>query len=697
MTLQKNSLVNDRYRILEVLGQGGMGTVFRALDENLGMEVALKENLFTTDEYNRQFRREATILASMRHGNLPRVSDHFEIEGQGQYLVMDYIEGEDLRQRMDRLGVLQDEEVIIMGAAICDALDYMHNRKPPILHRDIKPGNVKISPEGIVFLVDFGLAKVVSGSQATTTGARAMTPGYSSPEQYGTARTDHRSDIYSLGATLYAALTGVIPEDGLARAMDQVDLTPIRKRNPRVSRRLATVLDKSLATHPEDRYQSALEFKQALLMASAATRSPTTELTVPPPPPEVVQAIAEGRHETSSLLEQTDVDMSGQSSTRRRRLILRRLGQAAVLLLALGLIGWGAWSLWGRPAQPGPGAATPPVVSPQPEETLPAASETTPADEDAPVVVLTDEPIATSMADLNITPLFPGEEEVIAYSSNRTGSFQIWAVNIRTGEEVQVTNIPGGACQPEWSPDGLKIVFTSPCRANQDVYVDGRLFVINVDGTGLNVLPTGVGSSDASWSPDGHYILYTLAFDSIRSHIYRLDVVTGETVYMTGEQHLNFDPVWDPVNDRFAFVSTRGGGYRLYVMPNQPEAERITLTRSADRYNASPSFTPDGLQVVFVQRPTTTTGPSQFYRVAIEMLNLPNNLTYQEFRVSVGQLVEPEVDPSISPDGFQIAYESWPDGENHDIWIMFIDGTNRRRITNDPAFDFDPKWRPAQP
>ncbi|TAK11445.1 MAG: serine/threonine protein kinase, partial [Anaerolineae bacterium] len=219
MPLQKDSFVNNRYRILEVLGQGGMGTVFRALDENLGVEVALKENLFTTEEYSRQFRREATILASMRHPNLPRVSDHFEIDEQGQYLIMDYIEGEDLRQRMDRLGILEDEEIMIMGAALCDALDYMHNRNPSILHRDIKPGNVKISPEGIVYLVDFGLAKVVSGSQATTTGARAMTPGYSSPEQYGTARTDHRSDIYSLGATLYAALTGVIPEDGLARAM----------------------------------------------------------------------------------------------------------------------------------------------------------------------------------------------------------------------------------------------------------------------------------------------------------------------------------------------------------------------------------------------------------------------------------------------------------------------------------------------
>src|SRR5512133_636417 len=208
MTLERGALLHKRYRIVEILGQGGMGSVYRAVDENLGVDVAVKENLFTTDEYARQFRLEAVILANLRHPNMPRVTDHFVIVGQGQYLVMDYIEGEDLRQRMERVGILPEEEVILIGAAVCDALSYLGTRKTPIIHRDIKPGNVKITPQGQIFLVDFGLAKTMQGSQATTTGARAMTPGFSPPEQYGTARTDQRSDIFSLGATLYAALTG---------------------------------------------------------------------------------------------------------------------------------------------------------------------------------------------------------------------------------------------------------------------------------------------------------------------------------------------------------------------------------------------------------------------------------------------------------------------------------------------------------
>ena len=149
MLLERGALLNNRYRIIEILGQGGMGSVYKAVDENLGVEVAVKDNLFTTDEYARQFRREAVLLATLRHPNLPRVTDHFVIDGQGQYLVMDYIEGEDLRQRMDRTGTLGETEVIIIGAAICDALTYLSSCNPPIVHRDINPVTFELHPTDI--------------------------------------------------------------------------------------------------------------------------------------------------------------------------------------------------------------------------------------------------------------------------------------------------------------------------------------------------------------------------------------------------------------------------------------------------------------------------------------------------------------------------------------------------------------------
>ncbi len=269
MPLKQGSLLKDRYRIIEVLGQGGMGSIYRAVDENLGVEVAVKENLFTIEDYTRQFKREAVILASLRHPNLPRVTDHFSIADQGQYLIMDYVEGEDLQERMERIKVIPEEEVIVIGATICDALAYMHSHDPVVLHRDIKPGNVRITPREEIYLVDFGLAKIIRGDQTTSTGARAMTMGFSPPEQYGAARTDPRTDIYSLGATLYTALTGITPEDSLARTMDQEELTPVRERNPKVSRRVADAIEKALEVHPSNRFQMAAEFKNELLKAQS--------------------------------------------------------------------------------------------------------------------------------------------------------------------------------------------------------------------------------------------------------------------------------------------------------------------------------------------------------------------------------------------------------------------------------------------
>ncbi|MEJ2757052.1 MAG: serine/threonine-protein kinase [Anaerolineales bacterium] len=508
MTLDKNSLLNDRYRILEILGQGGMGAVYHARDENLGLDVAVKENLFTSEEYSRQFRREAVILATMRHPNLPRVIDHFEIVGQGQYMVMDFIEGEDLRQRMDRVGSLPDEEVIIIGAAICDALDYLHTRKPIILHRDIKPGNIKVNPDGQVYLVDFGLAQIVKGSQVTTTGARAMTPGYSSPEQYGTARTDERSDVYSLGATLYAAMTNTIPEDGLARAMDQADLTPIRKRNPRVSRKAAAAVEKALAVHPEDRYQTAKEFKAALLQSSNSTRQidRSDELTVVPPPPEVVAEVAAGKRMNAKGAQEPEI--TGSSHTRRRRIFWRRMRRLFIALMTLILLSGVVWTAAGMPGKemlddvvpaawlnwvfdytPTPtevvvtDTPTATVITDTPDPTMtntvsPTATRTptpthTPTITPTPTITLTPTqirvpgvPTATTLPQDYEMPL---EEEQIAFASQRSGNTQIWLYYCDDASFEPLTDVPFGACQ--WALAGFYFaLLAQPAGVHEYVY-----------------------------------------------------------------------------------------------------------------------------------------------------------------------------------------------------------------------------------
>jgi serine/threonine protein kinase len=275
MPLSKGQTLINRYRIVSLLGKGGFGAVYRAWDVNLGKPCAVKENLDVTENAQRQFQREATILAGLSHPNLPRVTDHFTIENQGQYLVMDFVEGEDLQSMVDRTGrPLPEDQAVDWILQICDALTYLHSQQPPIIHRDIKPANIRITPEGRAMLVDFGIAKIFDPHLRTTIGARAVTPGYSPFEQYGQGTTDRRSDVYALGATLYTLLTGKeLPESIQRISSDRI--SPPRQTNPVISPNLDAVIMKSVALHPNDRFQRIDLFKSAL------TADPT--VVVPPP------------------------------------------------------------------------------------------------------------------------------------------------------------------------------------------------------------------------------------------------------------------------------------------------------------------------------------------------------------------------------------------------------------------------------
>ncbi len=261
MTLETGSLLHDRYRIEGLLGKGGMGAVYVAHDQTLQLRVAVKENLNAGAELERQFHREASLLASLRHPNLPRVTDHFLLEGH-QYLVMDFIEGEDLHVRMRREAPSVGE-VLQWGDALCDALAYLHSRQPPIIHRDIKPANVKLQPDGTPVLVDFGLAKVFDQT-ATTTGARGLTPGYSPPEQYGGARTDARTDQYALAATIYNLLTGRAPTDSIERMLDKVELRPPGALNPGVPSHVDAAVMRALSIEQAARFPDISTFREAL-------------------------------------------------------------------------------------------------------------------------------------------------------------------------------------------------------------------------------------------------------------------------------------------------------------------------------------------------------------------------------------------------------------------------------------------------
>ena len=274
--LNPGTILQNRYQIISRIGGGGMGDVFLAADLRLGNNrVVVKEN---RGGDARQFQQEATLLATLRHSNLPRVTDHFIDVNGLQYLVMDYVAGEDLQARLERQGALSESEALRWMNQILDAVGYLHSRG--VIHRDIKPQNI-ILAQGQATLVDFGIAKMIQPGVRTMTGAKAATPGYAAPEQYH-GGTDQRSDVYSLGATLYALLVGGDPPDALALERGIATLTPPSRLNPSVSAQTEQAILRAMALNPQQRFQSAAEMRQVL--NARPQPAPTVPAYTPPTP-----------------------------------------------------------------------------------------------------------------------------------------------------------------------------------------------------------------------------------------------------------------------------------------------------------------------------------------------------------------------------------------------------------------------------
>lgn len=270
--IENGKVLQNRYRIDKQIGQGGMGAVYVATDERFGSTVAIKETLCMDDNFRKALEREARLLNSLKHSALPRVSDHF-IEENGQYLVMEYIPGEDLFCMMERDGkTFTPEQVLTWADQLLDALDFLHNQQIPVIHRDIKPQNLKIASHGQIVLLDFGLAKgnpTDAGHQTAAKSIFGYTRNYASLEQIQGTGTDPRSDLYSLAATLYHLLTGTPPEDALTRAMNVLShkpdpLVPANMIEPAVPKGVAGVLHKALDLTADQRPALARDMRQML-------------------------------------------------------------------------------------------------------------------------------------------------------------------------------------------------------------------------------------------------------------------------------------------------------------------------------------------------------------------------------------------------------------------------------------------------
>lgn len=260
--LNNGTILQQRYKIVKILGHGGMGAVYLGEDQRLPTKWAIKEmkkeglSEEEKTEAAELFQTEARLLSELRHRNLPRIVDFFE-QNEQLYLVMDFVEGQTLEQRMKDGGPIPLKFALEMSLQIADVLDYLHSREEPIVFRDFKPGNVMLTPNDEVKLIDFGIARVFKKEASTDTKALG-TPGYAAPEQYGKGQSGPRTDIYAFGATLHHALTGRDPTGA------PFQFAPITEYRQDLPAEFVSLLESCVQLKSADRPESAFAVKRVL-------------------------------------------------------------------------------------------------------------------------------------------------------------------------------------------------------------------------------------------------------------------------------------------------------------------------------------------------------------------------------------------------------------------------------------------------
>ncbi len=758
MSLESGILLGGRYRIERVLGQGGMGAVYLAIDENLGTSVAVKENLNASPESERQFKREATLLATLRHTNLPRVTDHFILDGQ-QYLVMDFVEGEDLRERLARGGELPLDDVIRWGAQICDALSYLHGRAQPVVHRDIKPGNIRLAPGDQAMLVDFGIAKATGGDSKTTTSAIALTPGYAPPEQYGMGRTDGRSDLYALAATLYATLTGRTPPDSMERLLNNAELPRPEVFRPDLPQHVCDALMHGLALKPAERFADARAFKLALLgqtpvdaphdqqatvVAGAAARALTSEPTIMaresatgPEPTTGSRAKASSTHATDSSATIVAAEPVRPAKA-SRPLWLIPVAAVAALVVVVG----GAALVWtlsqngrGSDTAPTPTAQTvafggdatrtplavvdAPTDSPTTAPVPSATTEPTVAPTEAPTLAPTDAPTEAAVAPTEA----PAAGPRIAFISNRDGQYyQVYTMAADGSDVRQVTTDPTNKWSPDWqlgrlgdlpgtqlawSPDGTRLIYTAELAPGGPI----DLWLINADGTN----PVNLTAPDRAGRPNENDFQpvwcegQTIFFTSIRNQYPQIFTISADNRtprnYSTTRSNVvEYNPTLFR-NDcrRMLVISTQNGRgelWRIFPFPDVMKAmwDKFPLSGTFS-YRVFLSELPQNN--IIVDADVSPDGLFVVYtRQSPSALGQNVMLTTVEdsaLKMTFTQLTDGHSDsgPRWSLDGKQIVFVSRRDGGGGQIYIMTSLGENETNLSGNPGWDdVSPIWGP---
>jgi len=671
------------YRVLDKLGEGGMGEVYRARHLTLDREVAIKvlpARLGADDTARERFEREARAVAALSHPNILAIHD-FGVHDGVAYAVMELLRGTTLRVRLDE-GPLPPRKLLQIGAEIADGLAAAHDRG--VIHRDLKPENLFITGDGHVKILDFGLARqsavltaaaaVAPTVQAATEPGMVMgTVGYMSPEQVRGDVADHRSDIFSLGCVLYEMAAGVraFARDTAAETMtavlreDPTDLSPTAAAR---STGLETVVRHCLEKRPDERFQSARDLAFALRsLAGSPTSGPQIAAAAPP----------------------------------------RSGGIWPMLALTAGLSG-AALFVAGRFTAPR--AASGPQVESFTQVTDQAGVETTPTlspdgkslvyaktvgtDTDLYMLRIgsrTAVRLTTDSPTEDLEPAFSPDGEQIAFRSERDGA----GIFLMTASGESVRRLTDFGFSPSWSPDGTEIVvspvgFLSPTGLLSSAT---GLTIVNLKSGETRPLRIDGRAVQPAWSPNGMRIAYW----GVRAQSGQRDIWTvaadgsdavGGGVRVTEDSALDWSPTWSPDGRYLYFSSTRGGTMNMWRTAIDERSGRTTgqpePITTPSTWSGAFSFSRDGSRLAFA---------SVDYRSTI--LRVPFDPARGEVIGPPEPLVRgtrPIRDPELSRDGQWLTFTEA--GVREDLFVARIDGSQYRRLTDDAFRDRGPGWSP---